>query len=140
MPQPIKLEPCPFCEGPPMPVVRTDELGEIRPELIPEAGLWVEAYVFCHECGAQGPEYEDDVYDADDIERMKGEAVKLWQQRDKRNRDLYDAGDVEGLNLYPRVSDRGPEIDPRHTDHCKSRLLHGDGVCECGIEGRIHHG
>lgn len=34
----------------------------------------------------------------------------------------------------------GPEIDPAHSEHCKARLLHGDGVCECGLEERLSHG
>lgn len=90
--EPIALNPCPFCEGPPVPHVEE-----------------YKAYVFCHECGAQGPDADAEALFTDEFfltdptdEDRKRIAVKLWNDRNDRHRDLYDYGAEDGLNLYPR--------------------------------------
>jgi hypothetical protein len=105
--EPIKLKPCPFCEGPPSPIVMkciTLGGGILDETKIPEDGMPATAVVFCHECGAQGEEIDEWVYDADDCARIEREAVERWQNRDSRHRSCYDGGEAEGLNLYPRPS------------------------------------
>jgi len=105
MADPIKLLPCPFCEGPPVPIVQAghangwlalqDDYGD--------AGADAYAFVFCHECGTEGPHARTYlVYDRADYLALETEAVRLWNQRDARHRKLYDGGDANGLNLYPR--------------------------------------
>ncbi|MCH8506464.1 MAG: Lar family restriction alleviation protein [Ectothiorhodospiraceae bacterium] len=87
---PVKISPCPFCEGPPVIVEKGD----------PE---WKEAFVFCHECGARGPTAEEfDVFTGREVDDVCAEATSLWNTRDSRHRDLYEAGDAERLNQYPR--------------------------------------
>lgn len=100
----IKLSPCPFCEGPPVPIVRkVFEGGYCAKDTDYGEGIYAEAFVFCHECGCDGPHPEDrTLYDADGYAELEAEAVALWQQRDNRHRSMYDGGETEGLNLYPR--------------------------------------
>lgn len=100
----ILLTPCPFCEGPPVPLVQSAIGGGAAPlqDDYGDDGLDVEAIVFCHECGATGPGVDRCIYERADYFEAEAEAVQLWQQHDARNRDLYDAGAAEGLNLYPR--------------------------------------
>jgi hypothetical protein len=64
--------------------------------------------VFCHECGADGPSYDEIIYDAEDYQAAEAEGVSLWQQRDARHRCLFDGGEAKDLNLYPRPSE-GPQ-------------------------------
>jgi hypothetical protein len=104
----MKLRPCPFCEGPPVPIVVRGIGGGEFPdaELDTDDGLYVKAYVFCHECGAKGPSVEDfGVFARADCNKLERQAVMLWQDRHIKNRPLYNAGDMEGLNEYPREDD-----------------------------------
>lgn len=106
----VLLPPCPFCEGPPCPFVQNGDSGA-APSLddYGDAGLEVCAFVFCHECGSQGPEVEEVIYDRDDYFNVERAAVELWCRRDNRHRDLYDAGAPDGLNLYPRPDEGGDD-------------------------------
>lgn len=87
------LPPCPYCGGPPVPVVvKAAFLGggcfdweEIHPE-----GIDAEGYVFCHECGADGPKSELLVFDKADCEQLMNDGVDLWVNRDTRHSDLYE--------------------------------------------------
>jgi hypothetical protein len=54
-------------------------------------GLSVEAVVFCHECGAQGPEVEDVIFDRAGYQAVRARAVSQWQARDARHAPLYVA-------------------------------------------------
>jgi Lar family restriction alleviation protein len=77
----IVARPCPFCGGPPVLYSRMD--GD-PPEC-------AEAYVFCHECGAQGPTV-DDFWDVaiDPTQKDMGiAAVIAWNKSDGRNANLY---------------------------------------------------
>lgn len=104
MAEPITVPSCPFCEGPPVPFVSIAGAGgfALLQGDYGDEGLEVEAFVFCHECGAQGPTVEETIYTCDDYHRVELEAVNLWVNRDARHRDLYDAGEADGLNRYPR--------------------------------------
>lgn len=103
--KPVRLSPCPFCGGPP--VVFVESLAEGRGyaegKPIPDDGLYCHAYVFCHECGANGSHTDDAIiYEATEFEPLKREAVRLWQIRDARHIDLYAANDRQSNNLFPR--------------------------------------
>lgn len=111
MKEQIRILPCPFCEGPPCVTVRdymTRELVDIG-QPYDEAGEEdYSAEVWCHECGAQGPAIDscslgifEKRYDlsAGDVARI---AVERWNIRAGHHRELYDAGEEEGLNLFPR--------------------------------------
>jgi hypothetical protein len=98
---PISLSPCPFCQGPPVPVC-VDTIERRVFACIPEQGRSVDAYVFCHECGAQGPECGGWVYDLTECDALVMQAITGWNDRHARNRDLFDAGERDGLNTWPR--------------------------------------
>lgn len=98
--EPVKVSPCPFCEGPPVPFATSHVIGfSFKPD-----GSMVDAHVFCHECGAEGPKVEDLCWDEEDVAPLIDRAVLLWETKNNRHRCLYDAGDAEGLNLHPRQS------------------------------------
>lgn len=100
----IKLLPCPFCEGPPCPIVVRGLGGGVFPdsELEGPDGLDIDAHVYCHECGAQGETFHGIAYDREDCRDLERKAVEAWQARDARHRNLYDAGESDQHNLYPR--------------------------------------
>jgi hypothetical protein len=104
----VKLLPCPFCEGPPCPLVQNGLFPGGAALLLdnygPE-GLYVRAFVFCHECGADSPDVTGTIYDREDYAAIERQAVGLWQKRDARHRCMYDGGEAEGLNLYPRAGE-----------------------------------
>jgi hypothetical protein len=111
LPGQINISPCPFCCGPPVPICHRQEPphGKVyknRP--FPENGTYCEAYVFCHECGAQGPRADGRgpassiVFDADELTRLELEAVTLWNERNARHLDLFEYGVRDGHNRYPR--------------------------------------
>lgn len=100
----VKLLPCPFCEGPPVPLASAHVHGF---KGFGRDGAMVHAYVFCHECGAQGPREEDLLYEADEVSALVEKAVLLWNTRNARHRDLYNAGEARGLNFHPRLD--GPK-------------------------------
>lgn len=101
----VLLKPCSFCGGPPKPIVtHADHPFGAAPRMdnYGDDGLWIEACVFCHECGAQGPALQRDIFDASDYDSALEAAVDLWQNRDERNADLYEASAADGLNFFPR--------------------------------------
>lgn len=106
MPDQVLLEPCPFCGGPPVPTVQNFiGGGELSLKDMPEDGKMAEAYVFCHECGAQGGSVDGTVYDESDLNELQDKAVVRWQHRNARNMGLYQSGNLEGLNLYQPSAD-----------------------------------
>lgn len=102
--RPVKLSPCPFCEGPPVPIVQNAVGGGAAPlqDDYGNDGHYARAFVFCHECGADGPDVTGFIYDRADYAAIERQAVNLWQKRDARHRCLYDGGEAERLNVYPR--------------------------------------
>lgn len=111
MTEQIKMAPCPFCEGPPCVIARdfmTDEEVSIDRPQTEDFDEDYSAYVWCHECGAQGPaidsvnlsifEYRFDLT----VMEVVRIAVERWNERGNKARSCYDAGEAEGLNLFPR--------------------------------------
>ncbi len=97
----VTLSPCPFCEGPPVPFATSQRAGFVWDI---DESTSVEAHVFCHECGAQGPTIEALCDDESEIPELLLKAVLLWQSRSARHRALYDSGSASGLNQHPRAS------------------------------------
>ncbi|WP_448681400.1 Lar family restriction alleviation protein [Pseudomonas nicosulfuronedens] len=99
-----ELKPCAFCGGPPVPFVQLASQGfgsAPRMDSYGDDGLSIEAFVFCHECGAHGPMFSEDIFDASEYDQAMAEGVRLWQDRDGRHADLYEAN--SNLNLFPRL-------------------------------------
>lgn len=73
----IVLRPCPFCGGPPVIFHGQRHEG---------------TYVFCHECGAQGPVF-DPIFESPGLEvkdrYARVTAARLWNASDQRHADLY---------------------------------------------------
>lgn len=100
------LKPCPFCGGPPVPIVTRAGYpwGALYVKDIDlEEGTDADGYVFCHECGARGPCAEECVGGEASYKLLEAEGVRLWQERDDHNGDLYRSGEDAGLNDYPRA-------------------------------------
>jgi hypothetical protein len=75
---------CPFCGGPPCTIVAKAAYpyGEApKQEDYGDDGLSVRAYVFCHSCGAEGPDCEAELYSRDDYLSAKQLAVSYWSKR-----------------------------------------------------------
>jgi len=112
--EPIKINPCPFCEGPPCVLARNETTGSLVHEdhkLDPDADEkeYFEAYVWCHDCGAQGPHIDtctlcifEDLIDLEVADLMRI-AIERWNGRHNKARNCYDAGEKEGLNIWPRA-------------------------------------
>ena len=111
MTEQIKLAPCPFCEGPPC--ISAFDFVTNSPVSIhrPQTECFDEdysAYVWCHDCGAQGPTIDscslstfEHIFDLTVIDVMRI-AAERWNGRHAEARQAYDAGDADGLNLFPR--------------------------------------
>lgn len=110
----IRLLPCPFCGGPPVPIVTRAIGGGVFP--ISEAensedGVYAQATIFCHECGADCGHVDTNVFSQADADEMIVAAIERWQNRGLKNLYLYTAGEAEKLNFYPRPDrvTEGPE-------------------------------
>lgn len=81
------VAPCPFCLMPAVAVVLREDPNPEETCSAPRlssygcGGLEVVAKVFCHECGAHGPEHYDVIFDAQDYDAAAAEAIKGWEQR-----------------------------------------------------------
>ena len=107
--EPIRLLPCPFCEGPPCVIVQNEAPNLGQATLLQDYGddgKLVIAFVFCHECGASCEEEDCDIYTASDYADAERRACERWNRRDARHRSMYDGGAADGLNLYPRPNAR----------------------------------
>lgn len=67
-----------------------------------------EAHVWCHDCGAQGPSQDSlniSIFERLDLTvgQLMMRAAREWNARHNNARPCYDAGEQEGLNLYPRA-------------------------------------
>lgn len=105
-PTPV-LAPCPFCGGPPVAsvfrggtIVDADQIAAMRENDF----SFIEALVWCHECGARGPSIDIDgrghPEDAphcagrqeatpEGAEAMRLLAIVFWNERNARHIDLY---------------------------------------------------
>jgi hypothetical protein len=110
-PEQIRMSPCPFCEGPPcidgFDFVTGESLPDDHPHDI-EHGQDYSAHVWCHDCGARGPNIEsltlstfEHLYDLSLMDVMRI-AAQRWNDRNAKARDCYDAGEKNGLNMFPR--------------------------------------
>ena len=109
----IKMAPCPFCEGPPCVIAHDFMTGEVMAMDRPQTEHFDEAYsahVWCHSCGAQGPLIDtcslgtfEHIHDLKVADVMRI-AVEHWNGRDSKARNCYDAGEGEGLNVWPRAA------------------------------------
>lgn len=101
---PTVLAPCPFCAGPPCPVaVNGVGGGAVQDAAIASPqGHYVNAHVFCHECGAQGESHYGFAYSQDDVDLLLELAVETWNARDTRHADLYEASGADGGNEWPK--------------------------------------
>ncbi|HDS1693812.1 TPA: Lar family restriction alleviation protein [Pseudomonas putida] len=111
MTQQIKLAPCPFCEGPPC--ISAFDFVTNSPVAIdrPQTEYFDEdysAHVWCHDCGAQGPNIDscslstfEHILDLTVLDVMRI-AAERWNDRHAKARHLYDAGNADGMNLFPR--------------------------------------
>ena len=101
---------CPFCGGPPQPIAtRGMHPYGVFPEaeLLAPDGQYAKAFVFCHECGAEGEDRTGWCHDTGDVDALLAAACDLWNRRDQRNGDLYSACAADGLNVWPRPNARG---------------------------------
>lgn len=57
------------------------------------------AFIFCHECGAEGPTIEKDCFNRDDVLSLRMECDAAWNSRNKRNVDLYLSANECGLTV-----------------------------------------
>lgn len=98
----IRLRECPFCSGPPAAFCsRDDDPDDMA------------AYVFCHECGAQGPTV-DPLFSGIEPNRdaLLEAAADLWNVSDARNASLYHP-DRATLTV-PTSRDAGNEGESRN--------------------------
>jgi hypothetical protein len=110
--EPIKMTPCPFCEGPPCVIAHHFVTGKLVAMDRPQTEDFDEAYsahVWCHDCGAQGPSIDsctlgtfEQIYDLTVVDVMRI-AVERWNDRHNKARNCYDAGEKDGLNIWPRA-------------------------------------
>lgn len=95
---------CPFCGGPPVLLVKDSEGRIVEYDAVGyggEDGLSVRSFVFCHECGAEGPEVEEWIYWDFCYLRVVQEAAEAWNLRDKRNISMYEHAVENKLNTIP---------------------------------------
>lgn len=109
----ITIAPCPFCEGPPCVIAKDYMTGkevEFDRPLDDYSEESYSAHVWCHECGAQGPQIDsctlgifEGLHDLTvmDVSRI---AVERWNERGNKARGCYDGGAKDGLNLFPRAA------------------------------------
>lgn len=70
---PIAIGRCPFDSGPPLLEIEINAEGAGAGEI----GV-VDAYVWCHECGARGPRRDTYAFDDSDVTEVMLAACKAW--------------------------------------------------------------
>lgn len=103
---PTVLSPCPFCAGPPCPVAVNGVGGGVVQDAAiahPE-GHYVNAHVFCHECGAHGESHYGFAYSQVDVDLLLDLAVETWNTREARHADLYKLMEAESRNEWPKLT------------------------------------
>jgi hypothetical protein len=134
------MRPCPYCEGPPAIIVKfRDAAGNlIRDARIEESedGLHAEAFVFCHECGAQGPEETDIVFKGSHADQVKERAKVAWNTRDARHRDLYESGIAAGLFARSETPFAPDTVISKLLEDIRDRSGLGDAWNEIDVDTR----
>lgn len=123
-PNRIRLLPCPFCGGPPVPIVTRAIVGgtfAISDDVQLFHGIEADATVFCHECGADCGRVEDTVHSQADVERLERIAVHRWQNRSLQNLTLFVSSYADGLNQYPRPDRDPPANIPQDAEYPPGR-------------------
>lgn len=95
---------CPFCAGPPVAFVKNSLYpcgAAFEQDDYGDDGLNVEAFVFCHECGANGPSYDTLIFDRSEYVLARDAGIALWEQRDTRHQSLYDANEAQRREQRP---------------------------------------
>ncbi|WP_428398273.1 Lar family restriction alleviation protein [Marinobacter salarius] len=111
MKEQIKLKPCRFCGGPPIASAFLDGVVMLNDRFpgrcAVNGGTSIDACVWCHECGAQGPSVDSGlIYKPEEAEEAIEEACHLWNQSDLRHINLYQAAESDGMNVWPKQSDQ----------------------------------
>lgn len=112
---PVLMPACPFCGGPPCPIVARADYPYGAAPLVDEYGddgLHVSGYVFCHECGADGPKHTEWIFSREDYHEIERRGVALWCNRNSRHRAAYTSGLARGLNTYPRPDELQADTAP----------------------------
>jgi hypothetical protein len=104
----IIMIPCPFCAGPPVLIYQwLDKDGRwgsaIPVPIESHDGHYLKVWVFCHECGCDGPVADDICCDQEEFEELKKQALDNWNRRDERHKELYTVNLAEGRSRYPRT-------------------------------------
>lgn len=77
------LLPCPHCNGRAVVFIGKALEDGAAPTLSDYGcdGLDISAHVFCHDCGAQGPCYEELIFTRADYAQAQDQAAALWNKR-----------------------------------------------------------
>ncbi|MBA5234783.1 Lar family restriction alleviation protein [Pectobacterium aroidearum] len=112
-----ELLPCPFCAGPPVTMLRdikTDrafnlsELSLCLPDNDSDKEFYIEALVFCHECGAESESIDGAVYFKSCAAELINQAREKWNNRDKRHYSLFESSQpVNEENYLDRYFEEG---------------------------------
>uniref|UniRef100_A8GLP3 Uncharacterized protein n=1 Tax=Serratia proteamaculans (strain 568) TaxID=399741 RepID=A8GLP3_SERP5 len=131
---PIVLAACPMCGGSPSEMVRYELSRKpfYSTDGFPEP-VWLTAFVFCHECGAQSGDLSEEVSDGDELDQLMANVRQEWNTRDDRNGELYASELAAGRFVAPP---KGP--DELTTLRGIVAALVGEGLeffSYCGIDG-----
>lgn len=104
--KPLVLAACPVCAGVPSVMVRDEQTRKPLPRNHQFLGaIWLDAFVFCSECGAQTGELTAAVSSQAELATLMGKAREAWNTRDTRNQDLYAAAVASGRIIPPVGAD-----------------------------------
>jgi hypothetical protein len=105
--QPLVLAACYICAGVPSVMVRDEQTRKPLPRNHQFNGLtiWLDAFVFCSECGAQTGELTAAVGSHEELAALVDKAHEAWNTRDTRNQDLYAAAVASGRIMPPVGAD-----------------------------------
>ena len=105
--QPLVLAACYICAGVPSVMVCDEQTRQPLPRNHQfTSPIWLDAFVFCSECGAQTGELTAEVSSQAELATLVEKAREAWNTRDARNQDLYAAA-VEAGRITPPVGADG---------------------------------
>lgn len=104
--KPLVLAACPVCAGVPSVMVRDEQTRKpLTRNHQFTSPIWLDAFVFCSECGAQTGELTAEVGSQTELSTLMGKAREAWNARDARNQDLYAAAVRAGCIIPPVGAD-----------------------------------